>query len=300
MFPQMILFFGNLVLFYTIGNGLILDDDSSNSEIGVSSTDGVIDFSTVFLLDFIIMLGISTVILYLMIIKFKQRGLRVLFSFSLFFIYLTSIYELIFVASDSSPDSTLITTIIFFILLFLIPLTFYFMYIFSFGIYRLWIRNLGLVISGLLAGRLIAIYLDFTSLIVISIILIFYDIWNVFKGPLTKLIGKPSRNKQLLAEDQASYNFDAYINQICSEGTPVYISKNSNVIIGLGDLFFFSALMYRALMVWDLIGILTSFIAIILGLILTLKILTYISPLPGLPIPVSFTLLSFLILEIFR
>ncbi len=299
MFPQMILFFGNLVLFYTIGNGLILEDESSNSEIGVSSTDGVINFSPEFLLDFIIMLGISTIILYLMIIKFKQRGLRVLFSFSLFFIYLTSIYELIFIASDSITDATLISVILIFILSFLIPVTFYFMYVFIFGIYKLWIRNLGLVVSGLLAGRLIAIYLDFTSLVVISIILIFYDIWNVFKGPLTRLIGKPSRKNHVLVENQVSSNFEAYLNQICSEGTPVYISQNSNVIIGLGDLFFFSALMYRAMMVWDLVGILASFVAIIFGLILTLKILTYISPLPGLPIPVSLTLLSFLILDIF-
>ncbi|OLS19331.1 MAG: hypothetical protein HeimC2_41670 [Candidatus Heimdallarchaeota archaeon LC_2] len=294
----MILFMGNLFLFYTIGNGIILDKDVSGDDI--KSTEGVINFSNDFLLDFITMLILSTILFYLMIIKFKQNGLRVLFSFSLFFIYFASIYEIVIISKNTFSENLLLSSILMLTLLFLIPLSINFLYIFSFGIYKLGIRNMGLVISGLLAGRLIAIYLDFTSLIVISIVLIFYDIWNVFKGPLTKLIGKPTMRDQASINNPASFNHDVYLKQICSEGIPVYISKNSNVIIGLGDLFFFSALMYRALIIWDLLGILLSFTAIILGLLLTMKLLMYISPLPGLPIPVSFTLLIFLFLELFN
>ncbi|MHA2098005.1 MAG: hypothetical protein ACW99A_04905 [Candidatus Kariarchaeaceae archaeon] len=300
--PYVILFVGNLWLFYTIGNGLIIEDSSNDSPNGSSiggpginsnSTRGVIKFSNDFLVEFLIMLSVSTLIFYLLITKFRENGIKILFSFSLSFIYLSSLGEMVLFASEEGLTFTIgwfsLVAMSIFLSIFMIM----FLYVFISSKKHLTIRNTGLLVTGLLAGRLIALYLDLASLIVISLILIVYDFWNVFRGPLTKLVGKPSKI-QFVEPDELSKQ--TIIEQICNQGTPVYISSNQQIMTGLGDLFFFGALMYRSLMIWGFIGLVFTFTVIFIGLLLTLKILTHISPLPGLPIPVSFALISFLIM----
>lgn len=282
-------------MFYSLGNGLILENDSHNLDL--ESTDGVIEFSDQFLLEFLIMLSLSTLIFYILVIRFRKNGLKILFGFSLSFIYLSSIVEVFYFAlgDDSISNVEMFNLIITATLL--IILGFRFMYVFLLGKYNLSTRNLGLLIAGLLAGRMIALYLDLGSLIAISIVLIIYDIWNVFRGPLTRLIGKPTRTHNVIEEKDPLYQ-KAIIEQICDQGTPVYISTQYSVMTGLGDLFFFAALMYRSLMIWGLIGIIVTFTSILVGLLFTIKLLQSISPLPGLPIPVSMALLSYLLLWI--
>lgn len=280
-------------MYYSLGNGLILDNDSQNESI--ETTDGVIKFSNQFITEFLILLSLTTIIFYILIVRFRKNGLKLLFSVSLSFIYLSSIVEIFYVAFDEETDSIAKMYNLVITAALILILGIRFMYVFLFSKYDISTRNLGLLIAGLLAGRMIALYLDLISLIAISIILIIYDIWNVFRGPLTKLIGKPKRAQTSFAELDMNYQ-KAIIEQVCDEGTPVYISKKYNIMTGLGDLFFFAALLYRSLMIWGLVGILATFTMIIIGLLLTLKLLTYISPLPGLPIPVSFALLSYLLL----
>ncbi|MCE7735042.1 MAG: hypothetical protein GPJ54_09205 [Candidatus Heimdallarchaeota archaeon] len=282
-------------MFFSLGNGLILDNDTQGLDL--ESTDGVIELSNQFLLEFLIMLSLSTLIFYILLVKFRKSGLKVLFGFSLSFIYVSSIIEIFYFALEEDPISNvrqfnlLITAIL------LLILGIRFMFVFLLGKYDISTRNLGLLVAGLLAGRMIALYLDLGSLIAISIILIIYDIWNVFRGPLTRLVGKPTKVHNIIEEKDPMFQ-KAIIEQICDEGTPVYISTQYSVMTGLGDLFFFSALMYRSLMIWGLAGVIVTFTSIFIGLLLTIKLLQSISPLPGLPIPVTLALLSYLLLWI--
>ena len=114
------LFAGNLFLFLLIGNGLILESDSQNLDL--ESTDGVIELSNQFLLEFLIMLSLSTVIFYILLVKYRKSGLKVLFGFSLSFIYLSSITEIFYFAfekdsiSDVKQFNLLITAILVLIL----------------------------------------------------------------------------------------------------------------------------------------------------------------------------------------
>ncbi|MFV2015422.1 MAG: hypothetical protein ACC656_08350 [Candidatus Heimdallarchaeota archaeon] len=270
-----------------------MDDSSQN--VNLETTDGVIEFSDQFLIEFLIILSLTTIIFYILVVKFRQSGLKALFAISLSFIYLSSISEIIYFAigEDTNSDVQKFNLLVTASLLLILGIRF--MYVFIFSKYDLSTRNLGLLISGILAGRMIALYLDLLSIVVISLILIFYDIWNVFRGPLTKLIGKPTRTRTFVNDKDPDFN-RAIIEQICDQGTPVYISTQYNLMTGLGDLFFFAALLYRSLMIWGLVGVFITFISILLGLLFTLKLLRSVSPLPGLPIPVSLALLSYVVL----
>jgi hypothetical protein len=109
-------------------------------------------------------------------------------------------------------------------------------------------------------------------------------------------MGKPQKRSANMidpSKEQLSYQF----NIISKKGTPVLMSYQ-NTILGIGDVLFFSILMYKALIEWYLVGMLVTSLAIGLGSIGTLLLLQKLSPLPGLPLPVSLSLLGYVFLSV--
>jgi hypothetical protein len=160
----------------------------------------------------------------------------------------------------------------------------------------LFTRNAGIIISATIIGRMMALYFDLLSIIIFALILGLFDIYSVFKGPLSKIMGKPQRRQPNMTDptkDQLTYQFRL----ISKKGTPVIMSYH-NTILGIGDVLFFSILMYQSLIEWYLVGMLITTITIGLGSIGTLLLLQKVSPLPGLPLPVSLTLLGYVILSV--
>jgi hypothetical protein len=285
----LILAFGVIISEYLIGEGAL--EDETNAD-----TNSVVSFNYGLFLAFVIYIAIGALIFYIIFTRLRHLEIRVIYAgvigFSLLYFIGEVVNELVF-----KDDLTIIRKIILALVLITSPiLLIRFLIVYATGQTAITIRNFGIVWSSIAIGRLIAIYFDLIAIIYFSAFLAVFDIWNVFWGPLSKVIGKPKFGashapNQMLVPDQ--------VKDVCEKGTPVFISMSKGVMTGIGDLFFFTLLLYRAYIEWEFIGILLTFVAISLGSITTMAILRRISPLPGLPIPVLYSLVAYTLLSNF-
>lgn len=140
------------------------------------------------------------------------------------------------------------------------------------------IKNIGLLIFGALIGSFLGLVLPTWTSFLLLIGLSIYDIFAVFKGPIKKIIElNEEKNKEFC---EVSYALPDYE-------------------IGLGDLTFYSMLACSTLRVgyntsfineWGLLAIflpcIMSIIGIIIGALITFKLLEKKEILPGLPISI--------------
>ncbi|MFX0210978.1 MAG: hypothetical protein ACFFDT_33675 [Candidatus Hodarchaeota archaeon] len=150
------------------------------------------------------------------------------------------------------------------------------------------IRNLFLILFGAQLGAFMGIHFKLWDTIFALILLSLYDIYAVFKGPIRGIL-EESENDFTIDESKLNEGgliaSDEDIENI--EGSrqlfpilPIYIS--GEIVIGLGDFVFYALLVGFAIK----LGIIVLFIglAVLLGAIITYKLLEKRSALPGLPI----------------
>jgi len=150
---------------------------------------------------------------------------------------------------------------------------------------KLIVKNIGLLVFGALVGSFLGLVLPIWTSLLLLVGLSIYDIFAVFKGPIKKIVElNEKRNNNFL---KMSYSMPDYE-------------------IGLGDLTFYSMLACLSLKIgfdtpfineFGVIGVflpcICSIIGIILGAILTFKLLEKREMLPGLPISIGLGLVFF-------
>ena len=139
------------------------------------------------------------------------------------------------------------------------------------------LRNLILFLTAVFIGILLGTSSGFYTPIVLLAIFAMYDIYTVYRGPLGKLM-----------------------NEIMEERTGEKSTKRP-LIIGLGDIAFFSIPVAYSLAYFDLMWSIIVMISIFIGFIITSAIFIILAKkkkkviMPGLPIPISFALITILI-----
>jgi hypothetical protein len=287
IFPIVFLSLGILFSHLLFGIGVLEEDTSTD-------TNSVVSFDPSLIPLLLLYLAFGSLLFYIIFTKLKKLEIRVIYAMV---IGLSSLYLIGEISSELESESNFIRFSLLSVLLLLVFSFFIrFIYVYALGIASLKTRNLGILISSITLGRIAGVYFDIETIVYFAIILSLFDIWNVFRGPLTKLIGKPEFRDNLVESYNPSLDFN-HIQDICRSGTPVLISIKRGTVIGIGDLFFFSLLLYRSFLEWNLLGHLITLFMLGLGSMSTLLLLTRINPLPGLPLPVFFSLLGFLMIE---
>lgn len=273
-----------------IGSGLLLNGDTATD-------DSVVIFDQNLLIGFIILLLFSLLAFYIIFIKLKNLGTRLVYTLLFFVTFIYTTLEFVYVLRNEENQMMkefLLTTSLILLILYSV----YFIQIFGRGLFSqrdILIRNGGLVLIGAISGRMMAYYINLQAIIIFGLILSIFDAWNVFYGPLSSVIGKPrSTVNSTLIPDHIWLN---QISIVTKKGTPVYISLSQKSMLGIGDLVVFSILLYRSLIEWSYLGLLFASILIIGGNLITYRLLRRLNPLPGLPIPVLLTISGFFILQ---
>jgi hypothetical protein len=276
-----------LVILHFLLDTTVLNEDVSGSEIPLGNT---------FIIFMILGLVLSSVLMIYIFTKMSDKGIRYLYAVVFTFSHLYLVMELIFQILNKFSDNNILSALIFsFILLVSTYLLVKFFIIYATGKFSINIRNYGIILTSILMGRLMSIQLDLEAIIFFAILLSVYDIYSVFKGPLSKIIGKPQKVEAPINIDAESFRYQ--IKQVFKKGTPVLVLRN-NTLLGVGDPLFYSILLYQALTLWNFAGMALIVFSLTIGAILTNYLLTKISPLPALPIPVGLSLMAYLILSL--
>lgn len=244
IFHVLLLSFGVILSNYLFENDIFEED--FNSE-----TNSVVSFEFKYILYLIIYLSLAAIIFFLIFTKFKSIEIRVLYAGVIglsFFYLILETYDTLFYSEELDN----IRKIIFIGLLIFLPIFLVrFVYIYAKGQTKITTRNAGILLSSIIMGRILALYFDTTTLIYFTAIIALFDIWNVFRGPIAKLIGKPKRVADVGVNMKLDLN---EIKNICINGTPVVISQKHLTITGIGDILFFYLLLYRANIEFGLVG----------------------------------------------
>lgn len=273
LFPISTVLFGIYSVSLILGNELIDLDE----EIKLSTSSIVfVAFSLI----------LSSLLLLFIFTKLNNYKIRIIYATILSFSGLQLILELYLRLEQMNREITyvIIATMV---VIFLITVIFF--YVYAKGLAIIPVRNMGILITSIVIGRQISIMLEFEMIVFIIILFAIYDLYSVFYGPLSKVIGKPTRIKYVLPSDEQA---KIYSKQVCEKGTPVYIAKKYSVL-GIGDTLFFAIIFNQALVSWGEMAMIFSFVAILIGSVITLIILKRLSPLPALPIPVILVLLVY-------
>lgn len=229
----------------------------------------------------------GALIIFLLLLKNKFIILRVLIISSMFItlfitldLNLTSLFSRITWIDDNLI--LLLNTLLSLILLYMIFIN----------------KNININIAGLTIftsamGSLLGTMFTEIQITLILIMLSLYDIFAVSKGPLKKIITKLNEIEfQEIAHKESIKNLqnEAKISDIqVRRMNKLSFQKGmfftiGYVEFGVGDMLFYSAIISNALII-AFITYLTTLISIILGVIITLYLLTHKELVPGLPIP---------------
>lgn len=282
--PIVYISIGLVVLHYLLDT-TVLNEDLTGEEVPLGNT---------FVIFMILGLILSSVLMIFIFTKLSDKGIRYLYATIFTFSQLYLIMELIFLSlnyySENKLSSVLVLVLLLIMSMYLLAI---FFITYATGKFSIGVRNYGIVLTSTLIGRLISIQLDFEAIVFFAILLSIYDIYSVFKGPLSKIIGKPQKIDLPIILDKESVKYQ--IKQVFSKGTPVLVLRN-NTLLGVGDPMFYSILLYQALILWGFSGMALIAFTLAVGAVLTNYLLTKISPLPALPLPVGFSLIAYLIL----
>jgi len=139
-------------------------------------------------------------------------------------------------------------------------------------------KKITIILFSSLMGFLLGISLPILTLTFTLIALSLYDIYSVKKGPIRSIM-------ETIEEKQGQ--FDTL--------TLTYTSQYAE--IGLGDLIFYTALNVRVITSYSIIPIIMTFAGMLLGLLITCKILEKEHIVPGLPLP-SLLAIAFLFISL--
>jgi hypothetical protein len=246
------------------------------------------------LLNGIIFTVIAVVSAFIIIFLVKKRGINVLkyiFGFSIGFLTILQtlffaeiILYLIFISLPPFPNIQLTYDITYYIMFGgIIAISIYLIYKY-FTTESLFIKNFIILYVGLLTGALLGIMMPLWTTIAILIGISLWDIFAVLykKGPIKQMI------------DLASDISDEEIEEKIKAGELEY--DTSRLELGIGDLVFYSMLSSATLIITEnLIILILTALAIIIGTGITIQGLKRNKILPGLPISIFLGLGTFLI-----
>ncbi len=150
------------------------------------------------------------------------------------------------------------------------------------------LRNIYLILFGAQLGAFMGIHFKLWDTVFALILLSLYDIYAVFKGPIRGILEEDeggfladrfeSDEESLISPDENEKKVESSVQLFPI--LPIYVS--GEIIIGLGDFVFYALLIGFA----SKLGTTVFFagIAVLLGAIITYKLLEKRSALPGLPI----------------
>ncbi len=248
-------------------------------------SDEQLSFDTFFLIVVAIGIIVGSVVFYLIFTRMSKSMVRTVYGVLLF-----SPFGLFVLEVMSLPQTAF--SLVLAAVVALIGLRFSLVYIQ--GTANLITRNAGIIVSAVLLARIMALFFDIWSFVAFAIFLSLFDIYSVFRGPISKVMGRPQRVDNLY-EVPTDMMMEAHFQRICKDGTPVLFSYQ-NTLLGIGDVLFFGVLLFIGLLLWGVMGFIITFVLINIGSSMTLFLLQRISPLPGLPFPVFLTLLGYLTL----
>ena len=258
-------------------------------------TEDQVELNTSFLILISIGMILGSLLFFFIFTRLSKRGVRSLYGillFSPFLLYGLEVFTPFY--QEGEVDIDLSVKIVIGLIVLSIGVLFTFTYIK--GDTRYWIRNGGIVISAVFLARIMILFFDVWSIIVFAIVLSLFDIYSVFRGPISRVMGRPQKVTTPFILPSRNVML-THFKKICQDGTPVLFSFQ-NTLLGIGDVLFFGVLLSFSLLVWGGLGFLLTFILITLGSSMTLSVLQRISPLPGLPFPVFLSLFGYLLLGV--
>ena len=132
-------------------------------------------------------------------------------------------------------------------------------------------RNAAVLVFSILLGAFLGVAIPLWSAILILLGLSFYDIYSVFKGPIKRIV-------ELTAEEGGKEE---------KGDIPMPVFTTPDIDLGIGDLVFYAMLVAESIIIEPFpYTTISAIIGIIIGSILTLKILEKKGLLPGLPLPI--------------
>ncbi len=215
---------------------------------------------------FVVLVAIGATVLYILLKRKNRRLIAILtgFALSLATFTLSLIFSLIALTQLAAPFPEILALTIATCLTALADYTIFFS--------KNRLSSLTLLAIGGSLGAFLAFAIPIRSAIVILIFLAVYDAFAVYRGPVGKIA-----NSGLEQLRGLTFSFQ-------------------NVQIGLGDLTFYSMLVSSMLMNFGQLSSLASIVGVLLGCLLSFKLLEKKGIFPGLPIPIALGLtIGFLI-----
>ena len=124
-----------------------------------------------------------------------------------------------------------------------------------------------------LYGTMLAVFIKPPTIILIPIAFALYDIYAVFRGPLKSLINSSEESLDL---------------------RPLFVNLG-RFTIGTGDLIFYSMIPSSIFLLIDLQSAFLSILFVHVGLVFTLYLLKHFEIFPGLPVPVTLSLIPYVL-----
>ena len=120
---------------------------------------------------------------------------------------------------------------------------------------------------------MLAVFIKPPTIIIIPIAFALYDIYAVFRGPLKSLINSSEESLDL---------------------RPLFVNLG-RFNIGTGDLIFYSMIPSSIFLLIDLQSAFLSILFVHVGLVFTLYLLKHFEIFPGLPVPVTLSLIPYVL-----
>jgi hypothetical protein len=171
------------------------------------------------------------------------------------------------------------------------------------------------MLFAVLAGTFLAVFLPALAAILVMIGLSIYDIISVFRGPIKKIaeiseerylenleeheklqeenkVSKETTNTKELSEENAKESEDNDAEEMPTSrvADEEYIYADY-IELGLGDLAFYGMLFSFALIRLGLFAAIASFFGVVIGAVITIKLLERVKMMPGLPMSVALGLI---------
>lgn len=140
------------------------------------------------------------------------------------------------------------------------------------------LRNIMMIIYSSIVSSFLALIIPTWILIFVLIGISIYDLYSVRKGPIKKVLQ--------ISEKKGGFDLKLYVNIGPWE-------------IGIGDLVFYSVLIAHSLLFYGILIWVLSIISLMLGLIITLFVLSRKNILPGLPIALFIGIIPLLAVYLF-
>ncbi|HFC49686.1 MAG TPA: hypothetical protein ENJ59_03030 [Thermofilum sp.] len=240
--------------------------------------------STVYNVTFFLLLIVAGSFFILIIYKYRRKLLKFIFLISIF-VSSISIFYIYFWALEILLKINLNETLVFCIAIFLSLL-----FIVLLQSDRNYLFVTSLLIYGTAAGALFAFLMPAWSVVAVTLATSVFDIYSVFKGPLSKILPSERGNIEAVSEK-------------LPDELKVATVPFKEVHLGMGDVVFYSMISSLSLISptlsllrWCLVSA-----SLFLGVYLTLKFLEKRPVLPALPIPATLSIFTYLTLtQIFK